>query len=143
MAKRPEKFMTYSRYGRQRLALSQMVCNRQLYMDALEKRLRLIRRDSRATKNIDHINEPGVSKLSQKLIDRANSGSSAYLKHLLPDFIELEQHRVFNNKFGNLDVRHDLNFTGPRNGRQVLKEVPYWGKFNDVLKGGNMKYESG
>lgn len=131
--KRPEKFCTYSRYGRQRLALSQMVCNRRLYKDAIERRIEYIRKDNSFTKNIDHVNEPGVSKLKQKLIDRAHNGSSAYIKHLLPEFIELEQYEVFNTKIPNLDVRHGLNFTGPRNGRQVLKDVPYWGKFDELI----------
>jgi len=132
--KHPDKIGMYSRFYRERLALSQMVCNRELYIDALEKRLDLIDVNRRAVKDIDHFTEPGVSKLSQKLIDRASSGSSAYLKGLLPSFIELEKYKTFKTKIPNLDVRHGGNFTGPRRGRHRTYEVPYWGKFEDLIK---------
>ena len=131
--KHPDKMGMYSRFPHQRLALSQMVCNRELYIKALEGRLALIRRNKEATKQIDHINEPGQSKIAQKLINRANSGSAAYLKKLLPDFIELEQYEVFHNKIPNLDVRHGGNFTGPRRGRKRRYKIKYWGKFKELI----------
>ena len=125
----------YSRFwDKDRLALSQMVCERKLYKEALEKRIALIREDRRSTKNIDHINEPGASKLSRKLIERANSGSSAYLRKLLPDFIELERYETFNNKAPNLDVRHGKNFTGPRRGVKRRYAVRPWGRFDKLLQ---------
>ena len=139
----PDKMGMYSKFWRHpRLSLSQLVCNRQLYIKALEQRLDLIDRDRQATKRIDHLTEPGASKESakykKKLIDRANSGSSAYLKTLLPDFIELEEYETFNNRIPNLDVRHGRNFTGPRRGRKRRYKIKHWGRFEDLINGKNM-----
>jgi len=136
--RKPDKKGNYTRFWTERLALSQMVCNREIYINALEGRLDLIDEDRQAFKKIDHVNEPGVSKVSEKrekLMQRANSGSSAYIRYLLPDFIELEQYETFNNEIPNLDVRHGGNFTGPRRGNRPVTEVPYWGKFKDLLRG--------
>jgi len=132
--KRPNKHGTFSKYGIQRLALSQMVCNRKLYVEALERRLDLIRRYKNATKKVANISEPGYSRIIKKLVKRAHSGTSAYIKHLLPDFIELERYEIFNNEIPNLDVRHGKNFTGARYGRKYLWEVPYWGRFESLLQ---------
>ena len=131
--KHPDKMGMYSRFWTVRYALSQMVCDRQLYIDALENRLDLIDKNRRAPKQIDHMNEPGHSKLNNKLIDRANNGSSAYLRKLLPDFIELEKAETFSTKISNLDVRHGGNFTGPRRGRERRYKIKYWGKFEDLI----------
>ena len=132
----PDKLGMYSRFWTTRYALSQMICNRELYIDALEKRLALIKINKRSVKEIDHMTEPGHSKVSKKrlkLLERANNGSSAYLRPLLPDFIELERAETFSLKIANLDVRHGGNFTGPRRGRERRYKIKYWGKFEDLI----------
>jgi hypothetical protein len=134
--KHPEQYGMFSRFWTQRLALSQMVCNREIYLEALERRLDLIDRDRQFPSKIDHLTEPGASKVKQKLLDRAEGGSAAYLRGLLPDFIELEKYEVFNNKIPNIDVRHGVNFTGPRWGRERTFEVPYWGTIDKIIKEG-------
>jgi hypothetical protein len=132
--KHPNKMGMYSRFWTERLALSQMVCNRALYLDAIDKRLDQIDKDRHFPKKVAQFNEPGLSRQSMKLIDRANNGSSAYLKKLLPDFIELEKYETFATEIPNLDVRHGGNFTGPKHGKEKTFDVPHWGKFEDFLK---------
>ena len=133
--KHPNEVGVYSRFWKHpRLSLSQLVCNRKLYVDALEKRLALISVNRRAPKDLDHFTEPGHTKIRRKLIDRANSGSCAYLRSLLPDFIELEKYETFNTKYPNLDVRHGGNFTGPRRGKKRTYEVEPWGRFEDLIR---------
>lgn len=130
----PDKYGMYSRFWTEpRLSLSQMICDRELYIKAIEDRLDLIDIDRHAPEKIDHVVEPGVSKISKKAIERADSGTSAYLKHLLPNFIELEQYETFKTEIPNLDVRHGGNFTGPRRGINRTYKVPYWGRFEDVI----------
>lgn len=134
--KHPDKYGQYSRFWKQRLALSQLVCDRELYIKALQDRLELIGKDRRAPKCFAHFTEPGVTgeiKDLEKLRKRAHGGTSAYLRPLLPDFIELEQYETFDTKIPSLDVRHGGNFTGPRRGRQRTYNVPYWGKFTDMV----------
>ena len=132
--KRPQKYGMYSRYWEpERLALSQMVSNRELYIKALRGRIDAIRKDKSFAKKIDHINEPGKSKI-KSLYERATSGRPSYLRPLLPDFMEIEQYNTFNDVIPQLDVRHGGNFTGPRNGSKLWSDVPYWGKFEDFMR---------
>ena len=133
--KHPDKYGQYSKFWKKRFALSQMICNRELYISALDKRLDYIDIDRQFVKKIDHMNEPGYSKLSQKWLDRANNGSAAYLRPVLPDFIELEKAETFETGIPNLDVRHGGNFTGPRRGRERTFNIPYWGKFENLIRG--------
>lgn len=123
----------FSTFPKKRLALSQLVCNRRIYLDTISKRLDIIDQDRRIIKGIDHIGEPGVSRV--KRVQRwAASGRCAYLKQDLGKVLELEKYETFKTKLPNLDVRHDTNFTGPRRGRNRRYELHPWGKFEDVLR---------
>ena len=123
----------YSKFPRQRLALSQLVCNREIYLDTISRRLDIIDKDRRVIKGIDHIAEPGVSRL--KSVQRwAASGRCVYIKQYLKEVLELEKYETFKTNLPNLDVRHDGNFTGPRRGRNRCYELAPWGRFEDVLR---------
>ena len=122
----------YSRFWAQRLALSQLVCNRELYLRVLEKRLDIIDKDRSLIKAIEHIGEPGVSRV-KKARHWADSGRPVYLKEFLGRVLELEKYETFATEIPNLDVRHDKNFTGPRRGRKRCYELPYWGKFEELV----------
>ena len=133
---------TYSQFWGQRLALSQLVCNRDLYLRTLEKRLAIIDKDNTLVNGIDHIGEPGVSKLNQKRLTRlrkwADSGRPVYLKEMLGGVLELEKYETFQTRIPNLDIRHDNNFTGPRRGpnRTRQMKIPYWNEFKFIMRGG-------
>ena len=120
----------YSQYWRQRLALSQLICNRELYLKVIEKRLDIIDQNRKLIKEIEHIGEPGLSRIRKW----ADSGRPVYLKDMLGEALELEQYATFKTELPNLDVRHDGNFTGPKRGRKRCYKIPYWGRFEDLLK---------
>ncbi len=125
----------YSRFWKQRLALSQLVCNRELYLKVLKKRLDIIDKDRSLIKTVDHLGEPGVSKINRSKAQRwATSGRPVYLKEFLGRILELESYETFETEIPNLDVRHDSNFTGPRRGRGRTYELPYWGRFKEIME---------
>ena len=45
-----------------------------------------------------------------------------------------KQYEFFETPNPNLDIRHDGNFTGPKRGIQRTYEIPFWGKFQDVME---------
>jgi len=132
----PELNGSYSKFWGQRLALSQLICNRDLYLRTLEQRLDIIDKDRSMIKNIDHAGEPGVSKINVKRARRwADSGRPVYLKDFLGKVLEHEHYETFTTRIPNLDIRHDGNFTGPRRGKNRRMRLPYWKHFKDVMGG--------
>ena len=61
----PELKGMYSRYKNKRLALSQLICNRDLYIDVLTKRLSVIADNAWLIKEVNFIGEPGVTEMRQ------------------------------------------------------------------------------
>jgi len=126
----------YSRYWKQRLALSQMICNRDLLLQTLDERLNLLDKDHKLVRNLIYAGEPGLSKLRiEKARKYAKSGRPVYLKKYIKDHLDKEKYDVFRTKIPNLDVRHDSNFTGPKRGKKRRWKIKYWGKFEDLING--------
>jgi len=130
----PELNGMYSHWGNKRLALSQLICNRDLYKKVIDRRLDIIDRDRSLVKAVEHIGEPGVSYV-KKARKWASSGRSVYLKEYLGRALELERYETFKTDKPNLDIRHDANFTGPRRGIRRRYELPHWGRFEDIING--------
>ena len=131
----PELKGMYSRWPLQRLALSSLICNRQLLIDTLNQRLDLLDRDRKLVREIVFAGEPGLSKLRvEKARKWAESGRPVYLKDYLKEQLEREKYAVWRSEVPILDIRHDRNFTGPRRGKKRVWELPYWGKFEDIMK---------
>lgn len=134
----PELNGMYSRFWKERLALSQLICNTELYRETLELRMDIIDGDRAIAKSIANIYEPGYSRIKKKLASVqkwAASGRPVYLKGMLENVLELEKYETFETSIPNLDIRHDGNFTGPRRGRKRRWELPYWGKLADIIEG--------
>jgi hypothetical protein len=128
----PELKGMYSRYWRQRLALSQLVCNRDLLLESTEAKLKCL--DINLIKQIDHAGEPGITKI-KKAFHYAKSGRPIYLKRYMKDQLDKEKYDVFKTKTPNLDVRHDGNFTGAKRGRHRRYKIKYWGRFEELING--------
>ena len=125
----------YSRWPKQRLALSSLVCNRQLLGDTINERLDLLDKDRKLVREIVFAGEPGLSRLRIESARRwAESGRPVYLKQFLKDQLDKEQYDTFHSENPYLDIRHDGNFTGPRRGRERTFDNPYWGRFEELLK---------
>jgi len=130
----PELKGMYSRYWKQRLALSQMICNRELLIETLDERLALLDKDRRLVRKIVFAGEPGLSKLRIEQGQRwAESGRPVYLKKYLKHQLDKEKYGVFKTELPNLDIRHDSNFTGPKRGKRRTYEVHPWGRFQDLI----------
>jgi len=130
----PELKGMYSRYWKQRLALSQMVCNRKLLIDTMAERLDLLDRDRKLVRELVFAGEPGLSKLRIEQGRRwAESGRPVYLKKYIKAQLDKEKYDIFKTEIPNLDIRHDNNFTGPKRGRKRTFNDKYWGRFEDLI----------
>lgn len=131
----PELKGMYSKYWKQRLALSQMICNRELLVETLNERLALLDRDRKLVRQIVFAGEPGLSKLRIEKARRwAESGRPVYLKQYLQDQLDKEKYGTFKTEVPNLDIRHDGNFTGPKRGKKRTYDVHPWGRFEDLIR---------
>jgi hypothetical protein len=110
------------------LALSQLVCNRDLLCRCIEERVRFLEGGVGAGEFGKA--EPGVVPLDvlRKARERARSGSAAYLRSFL-EYLTAYESKMFKTLLPNLDIRHSSNFTGPKRGSKRRYELPYWGRF--------------
>jgi len=127
----PELNGMYSTYWEERYALSQLVCNRELYIKAIEERIYMFKNGLKA---ITNAGEPGVCKELGKVYKLAISGSSAHLSGYMERHLSKFNAETFKTINPNLDIRHKTNFTGPKRGKNRTYKLPYWGKFNEIMK---------
>ena len=124
---------TYSRWPRRRLALSQMVVDRELYLALMRDRLALI---EGGLKVAMRFGDPGTTPPDIVAAARiAVSGTSRYLHTIFDRYIDGYKADVFYSQTSTVDIRHHSNFTGPRRGGRRTMEIPYWGKFAEVMAG--------
>jgi hypothetical protein len=126
----PELNGMYSQYWGQRLALSQLVCNRELHISAIEERLYMF---EQGCKSITCAGEPGVCKDLELAYKLATSGSHAHLAGYMEKHLTKFSADTFKTVAPNLDIRHGSNFTGPKRGKNRTYDLPFWGKFEDIM----------
>ena len=127
----PELNGMYSQYWGQRLALSQLVCNRELHISAIEERLYMF---EQGCKSITCAGEPGVCKDLELAYKLATSGSHAHLAGYMEKHLTKFSADTFKTVAPNLDIRHGSNFTGPKRGKNRTYDLPFWGKFEDIMR---------
>ncbi len=127
----PELTGMYS-YWKNRYVLSQLICNTSLFRNYVEGLLNLL--GENINKELRHC-EPGICTEAEldKVREIAKSGKSAYLTPYLKNYLEKYKSDTFYTEIPNLDIRHGTNFTGPRRGNKRRYELPYWGKFEEVI----------
>lgn len=132
----PELNGMYS-YWPKRLALSQLVCDRQLLRASITERLELLEDGSSITREFLGCGEPGVvsERAMKKARDAALSGKPIQLQRYLNDYLRKYTSEAFKTGIPNLDIRHASNFTGPKRGKMRRYELPYWGRFEGVING--------
>ena len=133
---KPELNGLYS-YWPKRYALSQLICNRELLKQVIDKRLNILDKGRNFIKQIAHIAEPGITKINLKRLQEiADSGRSVYLRPMLKAFekyLDSEKWAIFKTEVPNLDIRHTGNFTGPKRGNSRKMNLPPWGTLQEVL----------
>lgn len=132
----PELNGLYS-YWPRRLALSQLICNKHLLKQAIEERLSILENGGRFDRQFLGCGEPGV--VSERAIEKARkaaaSGKPIQLQQYLKDYLQRYEHKAFGTDMPNLDIRHGSNFSGPKRGLKRRYELPFWGKFAEVVNG--------
>jgi hypothetical protein len=130
----PELNGMYSTFWDVRKALSQLVCDRELLIKAINGRLDIIDKNRDLLRHIKFAGEPGVTQYKVLEAQKwAASGRSVHLQSLLKDFLEAEKSDIFNTTIPNLDIRHGSNFTGPKRGKNRTYDLPYWGDFKSIM----------
>jgi hypothetical protein len=121
----------YSKWPKKRLALSQLCADRDFYLYTTDKRLKLIEGGIRYARRFG---EPGWNdERMLKLAKRATRGHQS-LGPIFDQFMETDRHVVWKSLHPNIDIRHHENFTGPRRGKDRVKNLPYWGTIEDIRK---------
>ncbi len=130
----PELNGMYSTYWAERRALSQLVCNSELLLNTVSKRLELLELDPKMVRRMVFAGEPGVSLINLESAQYwAKSGKPVHLQQLLKEYLETEKSDLFRTEIGNLDIRHKSNFTGPKRGKNRTFNHPYWGEFKKII----------
>ena len=131
----PEFEGMYSYWAR-RTALSQLVCAKALLLESTREVLGLIDNGLNVAQGLRFYGEPGVkSKQFEIAYVEASSGRSTQLQAYLKDYVTKYTSKFFRTEIPNLDIRHSSNFSGPKRGKHRCYEIPYWGRFEDVING--------
>ena len=105
-----------------RLSLSQLICERELLIEAVKEKMFLLESGAKIQRGVAGACEPGVADNSIAFVN------------LPPDFVALPaKSKEFETVWPNLDIRHGHNFSGRRLWRGVKHELPYWGNFHQVM----------
>lgn len=131
----PELFGMYSHWPR-RSALSQMVCATNLFRQSNAEVMKLLEMGLEIRRGLHWYGEPGVmiDQLRRAFVE-ASSGRSPQLQRHLHDYITHYDYKGFATGKPNIDIRHGGNFTGPKRGKKRCYELPYWGRFEEVMNG--------
>ncbi len=98
--------------------------------------MRLLDMGLKVARGLHWYGEPGVvSEQFRKAYVEACSGRSTQLQAYLKDYVNGYRSVFFDTVNPSLDIRHNSNFSGPKRGKRRRYELPYWGKWEDVLNG--------
>lgn len=129
----PELNGMYS-YWPRRIALSQLVCHKDLLRRSTEEILRLLDMGLKVERGQRWYGEPGVvSEKFRKAFVEAQSGRPTQLQAYLKEYVTMYRHDTFQTANPNVDIRHGSNFTGPKRGKKRTYTLPYWGEFKNVI----------
>jgi hypothetical protein len=128
----PELNGMYS-YWPKRFALSQLVCNKELLKESIKERLSLLENGYHMVKGLKGAGEPGVADNIAIGQLEAGSGRPTQLQRYLKGFLKEYKSESFKTEQPNVDIRHSSNFTGPKRGKMRRYDLPYWGKFSDLV----------
>jgi len=117
----------YSYYSRK--AQSQLICNRQILIKAIEEKLLQTETGYPSEGRAKYKCEPGVCDHRIEFIEEKKKWCNNYK-------IQYEQFRaeIFKTEIPNIDIRHKSNFSIPGSYKKSNKftfTLPYWGKFNE------------
>jgi hypothetical protein len=132
----PEMNGMYS-YRPSRIALSQLTCGREILKASMQERITLLEDGYILTKGHRGVGEPGVidDVALRKALTIAMSGKSHQIQQYIGGALTKYPMVIRNSILPNVDIRHSTNFTGPKRGKKRRYELPYWGSFDNLMKG--------
>jgi hypothetical protein len=133
----PELNGMYS-YWKKRSALSQLVCHKALLKKTIEEVVSLLDMGLCVEKGLRWKGEPGVTsdemkEYCRRAFNDSVSGQPNQLQRNLKKYVTTYKSEFFKTELPNIDIRHGSNFTGPKRGNNRCYELPYWGKFAEVM----------
>jgi len=104
---------------------------------SVEEIMRLLDMGLKVEKGKRWYGEPGVidGNLKRAAVE-ADSGHATQLQRYLKEYVTKYDHQTFISTYPSLDIRHSSNFTGPKRGKKRTYELAPWGRFEDVMRGG-------
>lgn len=114
-----------------RKVLSMMIANTELTLNACREKVEILKSGIIIRKGQLGACEFGVCENHKAYVDYIASQK---------DFgKDIGQYKAvaFGTELPCLDIRHGKNFTGNRKADKRCYELPYWGEFENILKGGN------
>ncbi len=129
---------TYTTPGANRTLMSQLVCGRQILIDALKERIAMLKAGLDLPRGVTGICEPGANEtVFQKrvLIQCQEQG----INPAIVDGFFCWESDTFENVVPNIDIRHSNNLSGGRRGSNARKTAPYWGCLEHALDGVSAK----
>ena len=107
-----------------RKVLSNLICNRELLIEAVEEKLAWLKGGAMIRKG-----QLGACEFGVCTNDRAFVGVGKDLGKDPKNYRAKE----FSTKIPNIDIRHGMNFSGGRKAKQIKYSLPPWGSFHAVM----------
>jgi len=114
-----------------RKVLSMMVANTALTLQAARDKIKMLSAGALIRKGKAGACEFGVCDNREAFVDELNA-----IKNMGKDFgKDINQYNAasFKTNTCNIDIRHNSNFSGGKRGKNRCYEIPYWGKFEDII----------
>jgi hypothetical protein len=122
-------------YWPRRIATSQLICRRDLLLESTREIVDLIDGGVVVERGMHWHGEPGANDYQEyvRCVELAKNGSNAHWHKPLLDHLKKYRSAFFQTGLPNVDIRHRGCFTGPKRGKKRRYELPYWGRFEDVM----------
>jgi len=105
-----------------RKALSQLICNRKLLIEAMKRNINLIDKGFIIRKGKAGACEPGACNYEDAFVGTKNMWEGVKESNWSSEY--------FNTKLPNIDIRHGNNLNKGKRGSKIKKDtLPYWGEF--------------
>jgi hypothetical protein len=115
-----------------RKTMSNLICSKDLCISAVEEKILMLETGFEIRKGQPGACEPGVCNDRQAFIEA--KAQEAKQKDLGKE--DKYTAMGFRTTLPNLDIRHGNNFSGNRRTKKIREELPYWGRFSDVINNG-------
>jgi hypothetical protein len=119
-----------------RKVMSNLICERNIFIRAIEEKIKMIELGAKIRKGQIGACEPGVCDNRQAFIDLKEEYFLQQCRDN-PNYKDVGKETfsavAFRTELPNLDIRHGNNFSGRRRAAERTYVLPYWGKFKNII----------